>query len=342
MHVFSRFISLYHSHFSFTLNNSIIKEKSIMDYYKKLEQLHSKTKSKMAMYNDNHYTIDGKTYTLDGENIDHLYQSNLKAKFKPSQIEGYQSLETLGEHEKDNGGFVFVFYQISTITQDLFPNLNKQDIARLLYLITYINYNDGRIVYDNGRVIDDKTLSKMLKLQPRQYKTYIKKLKDNNLLHIDNDNEKYITDVIAKRGSINTKLLSKNNISYIRMFRDTVRELFDNASNRDIGRLSVIYSILPYLNLSTNIVCHNPYETDKDKINSMTIAELTERLGYKDANKFRQTLYSLKIDNQNVFGFFLQDGDKRAMKIVVNPRVVCACNAEQLAAIMVLFKRNDT
>ncbi len=95
--------------------------------------------------------------------------------------------------------------------------------------------------------------------------------------------------------------------------------------------------VLPYLNLTTNIISHNPDEIVIDKIKPMTLMELSNVLGYSDYTKLKKSLYSIKIDNSYVFGFVFHENDKRTMKIVVNPRVVFAGNCEQLGAIKVLF-----
>lgn len=306
----------------------------------KFIDLNSKIQKQIARTQDNYMVIDGKTYTLDGENISEKYQHRLDVKYSDSQIKNFQSHHELTDFEKENGGFVFLFYQINKSMTEYTNNLTKPDIARLLYLTTYTSFNNNKIQYDNGRVISEKDLSKLLRLQPRQYKEYIKKLVDNNILFIDEDNNKYISEHICKNGSINKKQLFKQDIQYTRLFRDTVRRLYDSATVRELSRLSTIYMILPYINLYTNIVSYNPNERDHDKVIPMTLIDLASKLGYTDYNKLKTTMYKTVLDDQYVFGFFLFENDRRTMRVIVNPRIVYASNANNLTTICALFNSN--
>ena len=301
----------------------------------KFNQLHSKVKSKVINYKNNHIVQDGKVYSLEGEDISYMFDPDLKVKFKDTQFEQYESMNSLYEFEKENGGFLFLFYRIN-YEMELY-NLNKSDIARLLYLSTFISYNDNKIVYDNGRHITDNALAAMLKLKDRQYKEYIKKLVTNNILILDNNN-KYLNEHICKSGALNIKQLQKNNVQYIRLFKRTVRQLFELSNVRELNKLANVYMVLPYINLYTNIISYNPYEKDTDLIQPMTIKDLATKLGYVKVDAFRKIMYKTIIDNEYVFGFFLVDGAKNNMKVVVNPKIVYASNNENLNVIRVLFK----
>jgi len=69
------------------------------------------------------------------------------------------------------------------------------------------------------------------------------------------------------------------------------------------------------------------------------ITDLSNKLNFTNLTKFRQSLYNIKIDGSHVFGFFMLEDDKRTMRIVVNPNVVFAGDAEQLKAIKALFSK---
>lgn len=302
--------------------------------------LNKKTKKKVIHQMNNFIVQNGEVYTYDGENISDKYNLQINPIYiSDKQIKEYKSIEKLGEHERENGGFIFLFYQTLNNINELVPNLNKPEIARLMFLTSYVSFENNQILYDNGRNISDTELCKMLKLQKRQYIQYIKKLIDNNLLYIDEQGNRFISHSICKYGEINTKQLRKENISYIRLFKSTIRKIFNDTSSRELGRLSIIYMVLPYLNLTTNIISHNPDETEVAKIKPMTLMELANVLGYGNYSKLKSALNNVKIKDSYVFGFFQFENDKRTMKIVVNPNVVFAGNGKQLGTVKALFSK---
>jgi len=313
----------------------------MINIFNKFSDLPIKVQKQVANTQDNYMVVNGKVYNLDGENINDKFHHRLDVKFTEKQAKNYTSFHSLTQFEKENGGFVFLFYQVNQSMTNYTNNLTKPDITRLLYLTTYAAWDTNKIQYDNGRDISDKDLAKLLRLKTRQYNDYIKRLIDNEILIIDRENNKYISDNICKNGSLNKRQLHSQDIQYTRLFKDTVRKLYDSATIREFSRLSTIYMILPYINLYTNIVSYNPNESDYNKVKPMTMIDLSTTLGYADYNKLKNTMYKTMLDDQYVFGFFLFENDRRTMRIVVNPRVVYASNANNLDAISVLFNSNN-
>lgn len=300
-----------------------------------------KIKKKVIHQRSNFIKKDDRIYTLDGEDVSHLYKVEISPIYiSDKQQQEYKSKQVLGEHEKENGGFIFMFYKTLQNFNEIIPDLSKTDIARLLFLSTYISFDENKIQYDNGLEIDDKNLIDLLRLNRNSYKKFIDKLIKNKILFINEDGGKFLSQSFCKYGSIDVKKLRQCEIGYIRLFKGTVRELFNKTPIRELGRLSTVYMILPYLNLATNIVSHNPEETDPDKVEPMTIMELTELLEYTNHTKFRQSLYDIEINGEVAFAFVLLKNDKRAMRMIINPAIVFAGDAEQLKAIKAIFNNN--
>lgn len=304
-----------------------------LDFNKKIAK-------KVMHQRDNYMKVDGKLYSLDGEYISNQYEIE---EIKPiyiteKQQKEYRSKEVLGRHEKEHGGFIFMFYKSLQNFSEIIPELTKPDITRLLFLSTYVSFEENKIQYDNGRGISDSELIELLRLNRNSYKKFIDKLANNNILYVDEIGEKCISDSFCKYGYIDTKTLRQHEISYIRMFKGTVRDLFNNTPIRELGRLATIYMILPYLNLASNIVSYNPEEIDINKVKPMPLVELSNMLGYKDYSKFRQSLYNIKIKGETAFAFVMIENDKRSMKMVVNDSIVFAGDAEQLKVLRLFFK----
>ena len=300
--------------------------------------LNSRTHNKIAKLRDNHTVINGRMYDLEGEYIGDRYSHELKVNYSDEQIEGFKSKHEMITFEKEHGGFVFLFYQVNKSMTAYTNNLTKPDITRLLQLTTYVAYDTNKIQYDNGRSISDKDLATMLRLKPRQYNTYIKKLIDNNILTIDIDGNKYISNHICKNGSLDKKQLHKHDIKYTRLFRNTVRKLYDSSTVREFSRISTIYMILPYINLYTNIISHNPNEIDEDKVIPMSMMELANKLGYSDCTKLKSAMYKTIFEDEYSFAFVSLVNDRRKMKIFVNPKLMFAGSPEMLKVLLIIFR----
>ena len=301
------------------------------------EFLNEKVQNKVNYLKGNYVVKENNIYTLDGEYIGDKFRHDLDIKYTDKQKEYFKSKAVLSEHEKENGGFVFLFYKTLQNINEYLPNLNKSDLTRLLYLTTYVSYEDNKIVYDNGRKIDDNELMKLIKYgSKKRFNEFINKLIENKYISICDEGYYYLSYKICKYGKLN-KSIKNSDINYMRLFRKTIRDLFDNCEARQLGRLSIIYEILPFVSLERNTVCHNPLENNVDDLIPMSLKELCNKLGYAHEQRFRQMLYDCKLNDRYVFGFFMTDGDKSNMKVVINPKIMCAGDYDSLQYINMLF-----
>lgn len=301
------------------------------------KEAHPKVRGYLLDLMDNVAFQDGRAWdTRTGEEVTHLVDVGLKTTDK--QVRRLKETNELTKHEKENGGFIFAFFKQLTSIQERFPSLTKQDIARLMYIATYINYEDNRLQSDNGkRHYNKKDVEKLVEMSTKRFNEFFRRLEAENIIHEAENGELYINQTIFYRGELRNHKYDVSDLSYTRMFKKTVRNLYHEFKGRRLGQLAVIYSVLPYLNFSTNIVCYNPAETSEDLIKPMELGELSKFLGYSDAHKLKRALNNIKIDDKPVFGFFDNPHDRRTKRIIVNPRVVFAGNGEQLKAIKVLF-----
>ncbi|KOS64859.1 hypothetical protein FJQ98_21150 [Lysinibacillus agricola] len=136
---------------------------------KQLVQLNPTTRRKAIAQKQNYVVKDGKPYSLEtGEYLGDLFTHDLVPKMTESKFRAIESIQALGSHEEENGGFVFAFFQQSRTIIERFPSLNNADIARLMYLGTYIAWNTGRLQYDNGKVINREGFEKLTGLSSKR------------------------------------------------------------------------------------------------------------------------------------------------------------------------------
>src|SRR4051812_949179 len=101
-----------------------------------LKDLHPKVKNEV-------FDVKKNFYDSDGTNLSNLYELILKTSDK--QVRGLKGRDAMEQHQMENGGFMFSFFQSSRKIQDRFTTLTPQDIARLMYIGTYAAYETGRL-----------------------------------------------------------------------------------------------------------------------------------------------------------------------------------------------------
>lgn len=274
---------------------------------------------------------------LESELGDRIAGFDIVLKTTESQVRGKKALDELGSHSEANGGFVFALFNGCMTMSERFPSLSQSDLARLMFLGTYTNY-DGRLQHDNGRPINRKSLGTLLDMSRARFSEFYRKLMAEEIISDNNEYEDiYVNPSIFYRGSLADAGHKIDEFRHTRLFRSTVRELYDKYGGRTIKQLAILYAVLPFVNFSFNIVCFNPEENNEDRVVPMDLDNLAALLSYKDTQKLRVALGSLKLDGKPVFLLIPDVNDKRKRRIIVNPRVVFAGSADSLRAIKVLF-----
>lgn len=202
--------------------------------------------------------------------------------------------------------------------------LSQLDKARLLLLATYINYNDNKLVYPNGKSITRSHLSGLLRISEDRVRIFMNKMKELELITISDSRELYISKDLFFKGSANKQLYSNDYIGYTRIFINTYQYLYDTMDKRKLKYLGIIYNMLGYINFYHNVLClEGITEQDENKLKVMTLNELyticTNKETYTPSalSQFKSSLSNIKLDNgQPLFAFVKVD---KVDKILINP-----------------------
>ena len=223
----------------------------------------------------------------------------------------------------DLGGFIFAIYKNLDIMYS--DNvLSQLDKARLLLLATYINYNDNKIIYPNGKSITRSHLSGLLRVSEDRVRIFMNKMKELELIKISDTKELYISNDLFFKGTADKQLYNNEYIGYARIFINTYQYLYETMDKRKLKYLGIIYNILGYINFYHNVLClEGITEQDENKLKVMTLEELyticTNKETYTPSalSQFKSGLAGIKLDNkQPLFAFVKVD---KVDKILVNP-----------------------
>ena len=202
----------------------------------------------------------------------------------------------------DGGTYVWNYFVPLEVN---FSNIINPTVARLVYLATYIN-KDNYIAFDNGRIMTRQNIQEVLKLDNRTFMRFLKEARTNNYLLEDDVGFRLPLDKFGK-GTITKE---KNQVA-AKLFVHSVRFLYENATVSSHKMLGYLYVIVPYINLTYNVLCENPLETDKDKVRKMTVETLCEKLGLDVSHSGRFVNQLLKIQYPD------RNGDTRSILISV-------------------------
>lgn len=313
---------------------------------RKWQSLPQESRRAIIQRKQNLTVVDGVTYDADGNNVTHLFDivpvhSQGSAENRARALE---AIDALTEHESENGGFVFAFFLQARTIVERFPTLSQADTARLLFIGTYVAWSggkpayDGRLQYDNGRPISRKQLQELTGMSRPRFSEFYKRLEGEGILTEDADTKDlFMNPSVIYRGNVRGIRAEVADLEHTRVFRSTVRRLYEEFGGRKLKQLGLIYSVLPFISTQTNIVAHNPEEKDSERLRPMNVRTLAMVLEYDAPQKLKTALNAVELDGKPVFLFADDPHDRREKRIVVNPRVVFGGNNESLEAIKVLF-----
>lgn len=255
----------------------------------------------------------------------------IKKKLTTQQLKFLNNKLELQRYSEKLGGYINMCYVRNKL---LFNQLNidRANISRLIYLSTYIDYNNRQenllIKHTKDYKVAAMTRSdikKVLGLGDTAFKSFISDMKKNDLL-FEVDKKFYISNDYFNKGKCNFK-----NKEYTRIYINTTRLLYEGCSTRQHKQLSYAFQLVPFVHFETNILCTNPSAIDYYDLDKMGLIRICEILGLSTEkspmNKFENDLLKLQITYEgNTYYLFkrviVKGGNGKFDYFVINPQVV--------------------
>lgn len=255
-----------------------------------------------------------------------------KKELTPKQKALLKTKSELVKHNEKLGGYVYMYYVKNELLFDKL-NIDRASISRLIYLSTFIDYNNRQenllIKYGENNKPEPMTradIKKVINLNDTAFKSFISDVKKNGLLY-ESNKKFYISSDYFNKGKVQFK-----ERDYTRIYIDTTRFLYENSSSRQHKQLSYIFQLIPYVNFETNILCTNPSESDFYKLDKLNLVQICEILGVSSSNrqsmnKLKNELLKFKVNvNDNTYAFLTYAKIQNAYGIkdyfIINPQIV--------------------
>lgn len=214
-----------------------------------------------------------------------------------------------------NSGFVFVS------ANGVNDGMKPETIARVIYLSTYLSYDNGILIGAKGKPIMKNDLEAVMKLKRN---TIARMLDDaQSILHIHSDGRIELDNSVFMRGT-----LPKDHEYFYRVYISNVRRLYRSTPQSQHKQLGYVFAMLRYLNIEYNVLCHNPEATAWDDIERMTLAEFCQKIHYNENNLnrlraiYRQIIFDISGRKQRFCSFVSDGGSWLDAEVFVNPNIV--------------------
>lgn len=226
------------------------------------------------------------------------------------------------------GGFI---WNIHDGAQTLYPEIRPASLTRLMYLSTFLCY-DGYLK-DGRNAITKNMLILYLGVSKREYYRFWDEMSSSGLM-CEADGKVYLNEDMFVKGSIKKDKIRDLSVQgkYItRIYIKAVRELYLTSTGQSVKTLSYLFRIMPYVNKEYNICCFNPLEEDLDQIQTMTLGDFADVVGYdrskvdRLAKVLQRPTFEVGNKQKNAMRYVAaKDTTAEAYGMFINPRVYYA------------------
>lgn len=264
----------------------------------------------------------------------HVTTDELREK-RRRYFEKANELDKKRKSYNDLSNFIFHIYRGT----NCFTVLQPSAAARLMYLATFMSYKDGLLYSTQRTLMNKKIMMEALCLKRNTFDRFFDEVVSAGLLIEDDDGYFINTEFFAKG-----KVKSDEFVRITKVFVNSVRHLYLATDKGMHQYLGYVFMLIPYVNREWNIICHNPDETERDKIKPMSVGEFCDAVGYdrKNANRMIENFHSITFNwhgRKQRFCSFVYEKDKAEMRIFCNPNIFyTGKHFEQVETLGVFFK----
>lgn len=201
-----------------------------------------------------------------------------------------------------------------------FPDLSPLNAFRLMYVSTFISYKDY-CLKKQGKSITRKSLQELMGLRTNTFLRFIQDITDVGYIVKGDKGRYYLNSNFFKKGSLDK---SESEVRHIRVYSEPLKALYKSIPQSKYGAAGYIIKLIPYINKQWNIICSNPFESERDKIDPLTMTDICGILGYNKTcvSKLKKELYSLTFTYCGIpqsACLYTRDPDTNKKIFVINP-----------------------
>lgn len=235
---------------------------------------------------------------------------------------------------RELGNFFFVHNNSN------FSDISPATLTRLIYLNTYLDYENNQLMLGKNVPMYRKDLINILGISKAATSRFWNEVSPEYIT------ESEIGLIFTNNNFFLRGKLDKSQKSdfyrYRKFFINGVRKLYKSTDTSNHKHLGYIFKMLPYINIEYNVLCYNPLETYYEKISLMTLKDFCEIIGYNVNNIGRLlSIYKhIRFHDGERFCKFVNDGINRIeSEIFINPRVLYSGSDYRKVEVLGIFKK---
>lgn len=224
-------------------------------------------------------------------------------------------------------------FYMATCTENQFDGLQPQDIARLVYLASHMDYDCT--LKDGYTPLKLSDLPRLLCVSKTTFDRLWAKIEERYIAQ-QNDGTLTVTNVFLRgqQNRVSSRLT--------KIFIQKLQELYQNAPKSKCRYLGYVFQLLYNVSVEYNLLVKNPYERDLSKVEPITLKEFASIIGYDELQISRlEKAYSsitFECDGEmQHFCAFVDKGRNTGRYVVVNPRIFYAGTCHEQVDVLGLF-----
>ena len=198
--------------------------------------------------------------------------------YTPKQQERYkQKQEGIAAKELRKSAIPFYFAKCTERLQ-----LKPETITRLFYLMSFASHKENgcKLLLPNKKQMQRTDLADIMMLSTPTVSRFFNEVSPEYVKETDAglvwNNSGYFY-----RGK---GLAMSEDAAYMKIFCECVRKLYRGSKGNSHKYLGYIFQLLPYVNREYNILCWNPTETKRRKVDCMNLLDVCELVGFDKHN----------------------------------------------------------
>lgn len=183
----------------------------------------------------------------------------------------------------------------------LFNNISEPTVNKLMYLATFMADNNCLCEADE-RPLTKSGIMETLAVNRHTFALFWKECIENNLILFDKEKRYYLP-----RDVFHNNDLSHVESTILKVSKNAIRYVYENTDERSKRCLSHLYKLMPFLNIHYNVLCVNPFETNEDEMQPLSLSHICDLFGANKSKKHRFLNYLSKMS------FIDEMGNKRSV-----------------------------
>ena len=248
-----------------------------------------------------------------------------------------QKEKECAQRKHDNGILGKFFF---TSAEESFEGISPESVTRLIYLNTFVGYDDNKVMITLSTPMKRKDLPEVLGVSKATVSRFWKEVSPKYLT--ENDKGLLFTskDIFA-RGKINNAKHKR----YQKIYFEGIRKLYQSTERRNHRRLGYIFKLLPFINIEYNLICrpNDIYETDLDKISLISILDFCKLIGFdvKHLNDlvdaYRNIRFTVNGKQERFCALTYEGINKATARIFVNPHILYSGSDYEKVKVLAKF-----